>query len=244
MCVTHPALSPAPGAGLPAEFLPLSHYLRVLDVNFVGAVSVIKSCLPFLVPQSSRIVNLASTAGFLAPPLSSDYAAAKFALEGFTDSLRREMGPATHWGLSISLVESAYSRTPWAMQQKVRQRALAALPADVRQRWGEQAIAEILSADGRGEGGEEDGPQPGWATDQWVTVRALVHAVTSCSPSARYHSGWSGKAEAALALLPTKWADWLLVLRHRLRNGRGKYHNAVPAAVLCKTAGRASASDG
>jgi NAD(P)-dependent dehydrogenase (short-subunit alcohol dehydrogenase family) len=64
----------------------------VLEVNFHGVVNGVRAFLPFLLGQRSGvIVNTSSVFGLLGIPYQSAYCASKFAVRGFTDSLRQEL---------------------------------------------------------------------------------------------------------------------------------------------------------
>ena len=59
--------------------------------NFIGPINTIKACLSSLRKNNGKIVNVSSIAGLASAPFLSGYCASKHALEGFTDSLRREL---------------------------------------------------------------------------------------------------------------------------------------------------------
>jgi NADP-dependent 3-hydroxy acid dehydrogenase YdfG len=62
------------------------------DINFHGVVNGTRAFLPILVEQDSgAIVNTSSVFGLVGMPFQSAYCAAKFAVRGFTDSLRQEL---------------------------------------------------------------------------------------------------------------------------------------------------------
>jgi NADP-dependent 3-hydroxy acid dehydrogenase YdfG len=64
----------------------------VVDVNFQGVVNGVRAFLPILLEQGSGvIVNTSSVFGLLGIPHQSAYCASKFAVRGFTDSLRQEL---------------------------------------------------------------------------------------------------------------------------------------------------------
>lgn len=79
--------------------LRLFHY--VMDVNFFGALSCCYYALPHLIAAKGRIVNVSSLGGLLAAPYNSSYCASKFALQGFSDSLRMELAPK---GVSVTVI--------------------------------------------------------------------------------------------------------------------------------------------
>ena len=64
----------------------------LININFWGVVRSTRAFLPHLSRQSeAHIVNLSSIFGIIAPPGQSAYAAAKFAVRGFSESLRHEL---------------------------------------------------------------------------------------------------------------------------------------------------------
>jgi NAD(P)-dependent dehydrogenase (short-subunit alcohol dehydrogenase family) len=70
---------------------------RVMDVDFWGVVNGSKAFLPHLIASGDgHLVNVSSLFGLLAVPGQSAYNAAKFAVRGFTESLRQEMLVAGH----------------------------------------------------------------------------------------------------------------------------------------------------
>jgi short-subunit dehydrogenase len=64
----------------------------LMNINFWGVVHGTRAFLPHLASrQEAHIVNLSSIFGIIAPPGQSAYAAAKFAVRGFSESLRHEL---------------------------------------------------------------------------------------------------------------------------------------------------------
>ena len=67
----------------------------LMNINFWGVVHSTRAFLPHLSRQgAAHIVNLSSIFGIIAPPGQTAYAAAKFAVRGFSESLRHELQTA------------------------------------------------------------------------------------------------------------------------------------------------------
>jgi NAD(P)-dependent dehydrogenase (short-subunit alcohol dehydrogenase family) len=87
----------------------------VFQVNFGGVVNGIRAFLPILLEQNSGvIVNTSSVFGLIGVPYQSAYCASKFAIRGFTDSLRAELrGTGVHavnvhpGGIKTNIVRNA-----------------------------------------------------------------------------------------------------------------------------------------
>ncbi|SEL86963.1 SDR family NAD(P)-dependent oxidoreductase [Rhodococcus maanshanensis] len=70
---------------------------KIMDVDFWGVVNGTKAFLPHLVASGDgHVVNVSSLFGLLSMPGQSAYNSAKFAVRGFTESLRQEMLIAKH----------------------------------------------------------------------------------------------------------------------------------------------------
>src|ERR1700759_1192975 len=83
-----------------------------IEVNFFGALWVTQAALPILREQGSGwIVQVSSIGGLAAFPLTGIYHASKWALEGFSETLRQEVEP---FGIKVLMVEPSGFRTDWA----------------------------------------------------------------------------------------------------------------------------------
>lgn len=89
--------------------------------NFFGTVAMIKAVLPGMRERRhGTILNVSSIAGQLAAPGSGYYSATKFALEGMSDALRKEVGPL---GIRVSIIEPGAFRTDFAGRSLQQTRA-------------------------------------------------------------------------------------------------------------------------
>ncbi len=73
--------------------LLLSFFYIVMEVNYFGAVALTKTFLPILRASKGRVINISSIGGMFSIGAHGTYAATKFALDAFTDGLRKEVRP-------------------------------------------------------------------------------------------------------------------------------------------------------
>ena len=82
---------------------------RSLTTNLVGPMNVTRAVLPVMRKQrSGNVVTITSTAGIVGQEFCSAYAAAKFGVEGWMESLRFEVEP---FGIHTTIVEPGFFRT-------------------------------------------------------------------------------------------------------------------------------------
>ena len=100
------------------EESPLDEMRRQFDVNVFGAVAVIKAFLPFMrVRRHGHIVNITSMGGTITMPGIAYYCGSKFALEGISDTLAKELKGL---GIAVTAVAPGSFRTDWAGRSMVR----------------------------------------------------------------------------------------------------------------------------
>ena len=95
-------------AGFFEELTP-EQFERQMATNLVGPMNVTRAVLPVMRKQrSGNIVTISSTAGIVGQAFCSAYAASKFGLEGWMESLRFEVEP---FGIHTTIVEPGFFRT-------------------------------------------------------------------------------------------------------------------------------------
>ena len=106
-----------------AEDMALDELRHQLETNFFGNVAMTKAVLPVMRRQKSgHIITVTSVAGRLGQPMLSAYCASKYALEGWSESLRIE----THsLGIRVVLVEpGSYDTDIWTRNVMIAKGAL------------------------------------------------------------------------------------------------------------------------
>jgi NAD(P)-dependent dehydrogenase (short-subunit alcohol dehydrogenase family) len=94
-----------------AEESSIEQAQSIFDTNFFGIVRMTRAVLPHMRRQGGgRVINIGSVLGFLPMPYGALYAATKHAIEGYSESLDHELRTR---GIRVSVVEPAYTRTPF-----------------------------------------------------------------------------------------------------------------------------------
>jgi hypothetical protein len=103
--------------------LPIGDFRHQIEVNLVGMVITTKAFAPLLGtdPQlkgpPGRIINIGSVGGRMALPFGAPYNASKFAVEGLSESLRRELIP---FGIDVIVIgPGAVATAIWAKSEEI-----------------------------------------------------------------------------------------------------------------------------
>jgi len=85
---------------------------RMFEINFWGLAAVTKAVLPGMRKQrSGHILNIASIGGLVGFPAVGFYNATKFAVDGYSDALSKEVAPL---GIKVTVICPSGFRTDWA----------------------------------------------------------------------------------------------------------------------------------
>jgi NAD(P)-dependent dehydrogenase (short-subunit alcohol dehydrogenase family) len=185
----------------PLEFVPLAEFRRQLEVNVIGQIAATQAFLPGIRAARGRIVNIGSVGGKVAVPLLSPYAGSKFAMEGITDSLRRELRPL---GVHVAIVEpGAIATEIWRKGTAAAEELLADAPPDSEAVYGKLIAAVRVEA--------------AKATKRAIppdeVAKVVEHALTADKPRARYPVGRDAKMRIRVAGLLSDRAFDALVAR-------------------------------
>lgn len=103
------------------EEVSIDDFRWLMDINFWGTVYGVKLFLPILREQpSAHIINVSSVFGFVAPPGNAAYSASKFAVRGFTESLRHELAGSS---IAVSCVHPGGIATNIARSGRLGEKA-------------------------------------------------------------------------------------------------------------------------
>jgi len=176
-----------------------------IEVNLIGALIVTKAFLPLLGSERSlrgnpgRIINISSTAGKNANPFVGAYAASKHGLEGFSESLRREL---MLYGIDVIIVAPGSVATPiWNKAEK------ADLSAYEDTDYAEAArrVQEMMIHDGKN------------GLPAQKVGEIILHALTTSRPRVRYAiipGNFLNRAGRAIRMiLPKRLMDRIIARR-------------------------------
>lgn len=173
---------------------------RQFDTNVFGLMEVSRAFLPhFRQQQSGTLINLSSVGGRFSMPILSLYHATKFAVEGFSESLRFELAP---FNIRVKLIE------PGPIKTDFYSRSMAVLAKDGLSAYDEyqSRVRQAMNEAGQG----ADGPEK--------VARVIYRAATDGKKKLRYPA--AGNAPLYLFLkkvMPDSW--FVAYVRSRLEKG-------------------------
>lgn len=149
----------------------LADLLRQFDANVFGAVAMMKAVLPKMRERRcGHIINVTSMAGFITMPGITYYCGSKFALEGISEALGKEV---KHLGIHVTALAPGQFRTDWAGRSMVRAS---------RKITEYDAVMDPIRAARKAKSGN----QPG---DPAKAAQALLKLVEAKNPPARLYLG-------------------------------------------------------
>ncbi len=178
------------------EDVPLAEARRQFEVNVFGLARLIQLVVPHMRARGSgRIVNVSSIGGKIYEPLGAWYHATKFAVEGFSDSLRIELRP---FGVDVILIEPGPIVTEWNAIARENMAKTSAGGAYADRAASMAKVFETVDAKGR-------------SSQPVVVAQKIVKAATIKSPRARYPVGRrAGTIVGVRKVLPDRAMDAII----------------------------------
>jgi NAD(P)-dependent dehydrogenase (short-subunit alcohol dehydrogenase family) len=156
------------------EDVPIDEARRQFDVNVFGLARLTQLVTPHMRAQGSgRIINISSIGGKFYEPFGAWYHATKFAVEGFSDSLRIELKP---FGIEVVIIEPGPIITEW--NEIARDSLLEHSGSTDYARYAKRAHRVLTEFD-----------RPGRASTPEAVARKIRKAATTRRPAARYPVG-------------------------------------------------------
>ena len=184
----------------PLLLLDPAEFRRQLEVNVVGQLTVTQAFAPLLgtdrarTGEPGRIVMMSSVAGRNASPFMGPYNTSKFGLEGFSESLRREL---MLFGIDVVIVAPGMVATPiWDKADALDVAPFAGTPYFEPMTTAKEVIAVGKS---------------GLPAD--VIGRAVLRALTSPRPKTRYTVTPTPLQEWLVRVLPKRLVDRIVAKR-------------------------------
>ena len=179
------------------EESPLAEMRRQFEVNLFGAVAMIQAVLPYMRRRRrGHILNITSMGGYITMPGIAYYCGSKFALEGVSEALGKEVAGL---GIAVTAVAPGSFRTDWAGRSMVRS------PRTI-------ADYDALFDPVRQARQEKSGKHPG---DPRKAARAMLQAIDAENPPAHLLLGSDalGLVRQKLKALEEEIAAWEEVTR-------------------------------
>lgn len=175
------------------EDVTITDWRLQFETNFFGLIALTQAVLPIMRSQNSgKIINISSISGRLGFPGYAAYAASKFAVEGFSESLRHEMLP---FGIYVVLVE------PGAYKTEIWEKGFNTMRTSPESVYRTQLEAVLRYS----QKAAETAPNPQDIANLIVKVTKNVH------PKLRYPLGKGARLTLwSKALLPWKWFEWMI----------------------------------
>ncbi|ART78865.1 SDR family oxidoreductase [Oceanisphaera avium] len=160
-----------PGA---LEDLPTAALREQFNTNLFGTHHLTRLVLPIMLAAGEgRVIQNSSILGIIALPFRGAYNASKFALEGYTDTLRLELAGT---GVQISLIEPGPIETQFRANSKAAfDKYIASEPGRHRQAY-QQTLARL----------QRPGPSSKFSLAPEACMAPLLHALTSKRAKIRY----------------------------------------------------------
>ncbi|XP_063282372.1 retinol dehydrogenase 5 isoform X2 [Pelobates fuscus] len=169
----------------PTEWMTLQDYRRVMEVNTFGTIGVTLSFLSLIKKAQGRVVNMASILGRISAN-GGGYCVSKYAVEAFSDSLRRDM---QHFGVKVCIIEPGFFKTAVTNLDSIEkslQQLWDQMPPETQRSYGHTFFKQYLKV---------QRIIMNFICDPDISKvpKCIEHALQASYPRTRYSPGWDAK---------------------------------------------------
>ncbi len=158
------------------EDVPLSEAKRQFEVNIFGMARLTQLVIPQMrMQKKGKIINISSIGGKLGEPHGAWYHAAKFAVEGLSDSMRMEL---KQFGIDVIVIEPGAIVTEW---NRIARENLIKMSGNTVYKTLAVKHAQMMEKADK------------WGSKPIVIARAIKRAIDSNNPRTRYAAGGGAK---------------------------------------------------
>lgn len=173
--------------------IPIETIQKVIDINLLGAYRTNQKFLPLILNNKGRIINISSeTVWQTAAPFNGAYALSKYALEAYSDALRRELA-----FLNVKVIKIQPGPFKTEMTRHIEEKFAKAENESTLFKKnlvkGQTYLPKVYKS----------------AHDPTILAKTIMKALTAKNPKIKY-SLKPDKVRSLLEKIPTKWADYLI----------------------------------
>ncbi len=178
------------------EDVAMDDWRRQFETNVFGLIACTKAVIPHMrAKRRGTIINISSVSGRIGLPAFGPYAASKFAVEGFSESLRLELLP---YNVYVCLVE------PAAFKTRIWETSLGNTSIPASSAYQERVLRMMSQIERTAQ----------TAGDPHEVATVIRHIVRTRRPKLRYPVGRGSRlGTVAKAVLPWRWIENMMVKR-------------------------------
>ncbi|XP_067270856.1 retinol dehydrogenase 5 isoform X1 [Pseudorasbora parva] len=189
----------------PSEWMKIEDFESTLKVNMTGVIEMTMNFFPLVKKARGRVVNVASVLGRVAAN-GGGYCISKFAVESFSDCLRRDI---QNFGVNVCIIEPGFFKTQVTSLEPIEKelhRLWNQLTPEVKESYGEKYLDKYIKIQRLIMNSICD-------SDLSKVTNCMEHALLAVHPRTRYSAGWDAKLLwIPLSYMPACFVDIALKL--------------------------------
>ncbi|XP_067252575.1 retinol dehydrogenase 5 [Chanodichthys erythropterus] len=189
----------------PSEWMKIEDFESTLKVNMTGTIEMTMNFFPLVKKARGRVVNVASVLGRVAAN-GGGYCISKFAVESFSDCLRRDI---QNFGVNVCIIEPGFFKTQVTSLEPIERelhRLWNQLTPEVKESYGDKYLDKYIKIQRLIMNTICD-------SDLSKVTNCMEHALLAVHPRTRYSAGWDAKLLwIPLSYMPACFVDIALKL--------------------------------